>query len=138
MQFTFDCILTRLSAFETNLLTIPAYVIFIINLLGITWVSEKINERFLLATLSQFWVLPCIIALEVLPGTRSPYVSWILAVLVFAMPYVHAMLVAITSRNAGSVRTRTVATAIYNMAIQLSNIIGTNVWISSTQTFGYS
>ncbi|KAF2171960.1 hypothetical protein M409DRAFT_18191 [Zasmidium cellare ATCC 36951] len=114
--------------FETNLLTIPAYVIFIINLLGITWLSEKINERFLLATLSQWWVLPCIIALEVLPGTRSPWVSWILAVLVFAMPYVHAMLVAITSRNAGSVRTRTVATAIYNMSIQLSNIIGTNVY----------
>ena len=32
-----------------------------------------------------------------------------------------------TSRNAGSVRTRTVGSAIYNMAVQTSNIISSNV-----------
>jgi hypothetical protein len=37
------------------------------------------------------------------------------------------MIVAITSRNAGSVRTRTVASALYNMTVQTSNIIGANV-----------
>ncbi|EME49742.1 hypothetical protein DOTSEDRAFT_164388 [Dothistroma septosporum NZE10] len=114
--------------FETNLLTIPAYVIFIINLLFFTWLSEKLNERFLLATISQWWALPLIIALEVLPAERSPWVAWILSVLVFAMPYFHAVLVAITSRNAGSVRTRTVASAIYNMAVQASSIIGSNIY----------
>lgn len=36
--------------FETNLLTIPAYVLFIINLLLFTWLSEKLNERFLLVS----------------------------------------------------------------------------------------
>ena len=35
--------------------------------------------------------------------------------------------VALTSRNAGSVRTRTVGSAIYNMAVQTSNIISSNV-----------
>lgn len=103
--------------FETNLLTIPAYVIFIINLLGITWISEKINERFLLATLSQWWCLPLLLALEVLPADRSPWAAWILSVLLYAMPYCHAIIVAVTSRNAGSVRTRTVASAIYNMSV---------------------
>lgn len=32
-----------------------------------------------------------------------------------------------TSRNAGSVRTRTVGTALYNMGVQSSNIIAANV-----------
>ncbi|WPH03473.1 Hypothetical protein R9X50_00635300 [Acrodontium crateriforme] len=116
------------STFETNLLTIPAYVIFIFGLLFWTWVSEKLNERFLLATVSQIWVLPLLIALEVLPKTRSPWVGWILAVLLYAQPYFHAVIVAITSRNAGSVRTRTVASALYNMFVQASNIIGNNIY----------
>ncbi|KAI7549440.1 MFS general substrate transporter [Hortaea werneckii] len=114
--------------FETNLLTIPAYVIFIVGLLFWTWLSEKLDERFLLATVSQLWVLPLLIALLCLSTNRSPWVSWVLAVLLYAQPYVHAILVAITSRNAGSVRTRTVASAIYNMCVQASNIIGSNIY----------
>jgi hypothetical protein len=43
-------------------------------------------------------------------------------------PYVHAILVAITSRNAGSVRTRTVASAFYNMCVQASSIISQNIY----------
>lgn len=113
--------------FTTNLLTIPAYCIFILNLLFWCFLSEKINERFLLATVSQFWVLPLLVALETLPTTRSPWATWILSVLIYAMPYFHPVIVAITSRNAGTVRTRTVASALYNMMVQTSNIIGANV-----------
>lgn len=113
--------------FTTNLLTIPAYVIFILNLLFWNFLSEKLNERFLLCMVSQIWCLPLLIALEVLPPSRSPWVTWILSVLVFAEPYVHPLIVAITSRNAGTVRTRTVASALYNMMVQASNVIGSNV-----------
>ncbi|KAK5158248.1 hypothetical protein LTS14_003266 [Recurvomyces mirabilis] len=116
--------------FETNLLTIPAYVLFIVNLLVICWISEKINERFLLSAVSQLWVLPLLVALECLPADRSPWATWILSILVYAQPYAHAILVAITSRNAGTVRTRTVASALYNMSVQTSNIIGVNVSLS--------
>jgi len=114
--------------FETNLLTIPAYVIFIAGVLVWTWLSEKLNERFLLATISQIWMLPPLIALECLPKSRSPWASWILAVLLFAQPYFHPVIVAVTSRNAGTVRTRTVATALYNMTVQASNVIGTQIY----------
>jgi hypothetical protein len=47
----------------------------------------------------------------------------------FGMPYIHAIYVALTSRNAGSVRTRTVASALYNMCVQAANVIGINVSI---------
>lgn len=46
------------------------------------------------------------------------------------------ILVAITSRNSGTVRTRTVGSSLYNMAVQTSNIISSQVstkfkWSSS-------
>lgn len=115
------------NTFETNLLTIPAYVLFIIQLLFWTWLSEKINQRFLIGLVSQIWALPLLVALELIPSATSHWVKYALSVLLFGSPYVHAILVAITSRNAGTVRTRTVASALYNMCVQASSIIGTNV-----------
>jgi hypothetical protein len=54
------------NTFQTNLLTIPTYVLFILQLLFRTWVSEKINQRMVVALISQIWVLPLIIAFDVL------------------------------------------------------------------------
>ena len=113
--------------FETNLLTIPAYVLFIIQLLWWTWLSEKISQRFLVGLVSQVWALPLLVALETLPRKAGPWLKWALSTLLVGHPYVHAIIVAITSRNAGSVRTRTVASAIYNMTVQASSVIGSNV-----------
>ena len=113
--------------FETNLLTIPAYCLFILFLVIFCFLTERVNERFLICSISQIFVLPLLIALETLPKDRSPWATWILSVLIYAMPYVHPVLVAITSRNAGSVRTRTVASALYNMTVQASNIYGAQV-----------
>ncbi|KAF2105343.1 major facilitator superfamily domain-containing protein [Lophiotrema nucula] len=114
--------------FETNLLTIPAYVLFILQLLFWTWVSEKINQRFLVCLVSQIWALPLLVALEVIPASTSAWAKWALSTLLVGNPYVHAILVAITSRNAGAVRTRTVASAMYNMCVQASNIIAQNIY----------
>lgn len=113
--------------FESNLLTIPAYVIFIVNLLFWTWVSERFNQRMLLGVVCEVWCLALLIALEVLPADASAWGRWVDLVLLIGAPYVHAIIVAITSRNAGSVRTRTVATAMYNMTVQASSIISNNV-----------
>lgn len=121
--------------FQTNLLTIPAYVIFIVNLLWITWVSERFNQRLLLGVFAEFWALVLLIALEVLPAGASTWARWALIVLLLAMPYVHAIIVAMASRNAGTVRTRTVATALYNMSVQVSNIIGNNVYQASDKPY---
>lgn len=114
--------------FQTNLLTIPAYVLFIVQLLFWTWLSEKLNERFLIGLCSQIWVLPLLIALELLPANTSHWGRWALSTLMVGHPYVHAIIVAITSRNAGTVRTRTVASAMYNMCVQASNIISQNIY----------
>ncbi|KAF3317921.1 hypothetical protein TWF173_009742 [Orbilia oligospora] len=114
--------------FDTNLLTIPAYVLFIIQLLFWTWFSEKFNMRIIVPLIAQIWALPVVIALAVLPGTASAWVKFALATLLVGHPYPHAVLVALTSRNAGTVRTRTVASALYNMFIQADGIIASNIY----------
>ena len=113
--------------FKTNLLTIPAYVLFIVQLLFWTWISEKTDQRFLTGLASQVWALPLLVALETIKKNTAAWAKWALSVLLVGSPYVHAIIVAITSRNAGSVRTRTVASALYNMCVQASNVIGSNV-----------
>ncbi|KAE8306492.1 major facilitator superfamily domain-containing protein [Aspergillus transmontanensis] len=114
--------------FESNLLTIPAYVIFIINLLVWTWISERFYQRLILGVGSMIWCLVLLIALETLPDNTSPWARWIINVLLIGAPYVHAIIVAMTSRNAGTVRTRTVASAVYNMMVQTSSIISNNIY----------
>ncbi|TVY27419.1 putative transporter [Lachnellula hyalina] len=118
------------STFNTNLLVIPSSVLFMIQLLFWTWLSEKLNQRFLIGLVSQIWVIPLLIALEVLPA-HVPHAQWVryaISSLIVGYPYVHAILVAITSRNAGTVRTRTVGSSLYNMAVQTSNIISTQIY----------
>lgn len=125
--------------FNTNLLTIPAYVLFIIQLLFWTWFSEKINQRLLIGLISEFWSLPLLITLAVLPNNANKWGRWVISTLLTGHPYAHAVIVALTSRNAGSVRTRTVASAFYNMCVQTGSIISSNVspltTITSVDTF---
>lgn len=79
--------------FTTNLLTIPAYMLFFFQLLFWTWVSEKISNRFLIALYSQLWMFPLLVALEVLPGGKAYYwARYVLNVLLVGFPYVHAMI----------------------------------------------
>lgn len=125
--------------FQTNLLTIPAYVLFIIQLLFWTWFSEKINQRFLIALIAQIWALPLLISLEVLPP-KFPYsnwVKWLLSTLIVGHPYPHAVIVAMTSRNSGSVETRTVASSLYNMAVQASNIFASQIYRNDDKPYYY-
>jgi hypothetical protein len=77
---------------QTNLLTVPAYSLFVLQLIFWTWVSEKINNRFLIVFFCQFWCLPLVIALELLPASASPWSRYALSVLLIGFPYVHAII----------------------------------------------
>ncbi|QKX54289.1 uncharacterized protein TRUGW13939_01374 [Talaromyces rugulosus] len=114
--------------FETNLLTIPAYVLFLIQLVFWVWVSEKINNRQAIVLFYSFWCLVLLLALELLPSTAGPWAWYAVTMLIVGYPYIHAINVSLTSRNAGSVRTRTVGSAMYNMICQASTIIGSNIY----------
>lgn len=119
------------TTFQTNLLVIPSAVIAIITMISITWIAERTNQRLLWGVGVEFWNLVLLIALEVLPEKSMPWPRWAILTLLVGSPSIHPVVVALTSRNAGSVRTRTVASAFYNISVQLSGIAGANV--SSTR-----
>ncbi|KAL4921853.1 major facilitator superfamily domain-containing protein [Aspergillus aurantiobrunneus] len=114
--------------FETNLLTIPAYVLFLIQLVFWSWISERINNRMAVVLFYSFWCLCLLLALELLPSTASPWSWYAVTVLLIGFPYIHSINVSLTSRNAGTVRTRTVGSALYNMICQASSIIASNIY----------
>lgn len=136
---TLTCKALGFNTFQTNLLTIPAYSLFIVQLLIWTWVSEKINQRLFIGLISQIWALPLLVALEVLPVKfhNSNWSKWAISTLIIGYPYAHAILVALASRNAGTVRTRTVASSLYNMGVQTSNIISSQIYRANDKPYYY-
>ncbi|QDS73106.1 hypothetical protein FKW77_000765 [Venturia effusa] len=117
------------STFNTNLLTIPSSVFHIVTLLGITWVSEKLNQRALVGIFQPIWTLPCIIALAFWPGLiKEKWATFALVTTLLSYPYCHAINVGWASKNSNNVGSRTVSTALYNMCVQLGNIIAANIY----------
>lgn len=86
------------------------------------------DSRLYICAFAQVWGLPLLIAVETIPDSASPWVRFVLLTLLTAYPYIHAIQVALQSRNANSVRTRTVASAFYNMMAQLGNIVSSNIY----------
>jgi hypothetical protein len=79
--------------------------------------------------IQNIWILPCIIALRWWPGTMvNAWNTYALIVVLLSYPYCHAIVVAWASRNSGSVRTRTISAAFYNMCVQVGNVISANIY----------
>lgn len=123
------------STFNANLLTIPCQVSACVQMLLITWFSEKANERSLIASLSNWWFLPFFISLVALGKHASNWVRYGLLSCILGFPYQHAIQVAWNSRNSNSVRTRAVSAALYNMFVQAGTIIGSNIYRQDDQPF---
>ncbi|PBP22182.1 putative allantoate permease protein [Diplocarpon rosae] len=111
------------SKFVVNLLTIPYPVAHIITLLLLTQLSERTNQRALVAILQPIWTLPCLLALRFWSGALSDkWATYALVTVLLSYPYCHAILVGWVSKNSNNVGTRFVAEAFYNMAVQLGSI----------------
>lgn len=79
------------NTFQTNLLTIPAYALFLIQLVFWTWYSEKINNRQIIVLFYSFWCLVLLLALELLPAGSSPWSWYGITVLMIGFPYIHSI-----------------------------------------------
>ncbi|KAF1817455.1 putative pantothenate transporter [Eremomyces bilateralis CBS 781.70] len=117
------------STFQTNLLTIPSSVFHMITLISLTWLSEKINQRGLVAMLQGVWTLPCIIALRVWPGLmKEQWPTYALLTVLLSYPYCHAINVGWISKNSNNVGSRSISAALYNMMAQVGGIISANIY----------
>ncbi|WVQ67207.1 uncharacterized protein L199_005402 [Kwoniella botswanensis] len=115
---------------QSNLLSIPNIVWSIINIVGITVISEVVNSRAWVCMAEDLWMLPNYIALLAIPNPGA-WTYFAISTVLLSFPYVHAIQVSWTSRNAGSVENRTVSASLYNISVQLSAIIGANLYQAS-------
>jgi hypothetical protein len=117
--------------FNANLLSIPNQFISCFTLFAATWFSEFTGQRMLVASTQNIWLLPCLIALRWWPGAgqvSSAWATFALLTVLLSTPYTHPINVSLCSRNSGSVRTRSVSAAFYNMCVQAGTIISSNIY----------
>ncbi|PVI06677.1 major facilitator superfamily transporter [Periconia macrospinosa] len=113
---------------ESNLLAVPNIVGSSITMLAITAFSELVNNRSFVAMAEDFWLLPCFAALLAMKDPISGWAYFAIATVLLSFPYTHPIQVAWTSRNSGSVQNRTVSASLYNMFVQVSGMIGANIY----------
>ncbi|KAK6884880.1 putative transporter [Candida tropicalis] len=117
------------STFDTNLLMIPPQVLHIVFLLLITWFSEYVGEKSFVCLIAPFYAAIVMGVIRWWPGSgREIWPTYILNMLYSGQPYIHAICVAWVSRNSNGVRTRSISSALYNMSVQLGNIIAQNIY----------
>ncbi|ORY73438.1 major facilitator superfamily domain-containing protein [Leucosporidium creatinivorum] len=116
------------STFNTNLLVIPGNVLFIINNLGLTFLSRHLGEHLLVGSIGAWWQLILLIVLVAIPDNLSAWGKYVILTLLVAWPYAHPILVGLNSHNSGSVRTRSVSASLYNIGAQLGGIIASNIY----------
>ncbi|KAF6757667.1 hypothetical protein DFP72DRAFT_1044125 [Ephemerocybe angulata] len=113
---------------ETNLLTVPSCVGTIITMYAIAVVSESVNDRAFVSMAEDVWRLPLLIALRCLPDNPNPWIFYGLATGLLIFPRYTPIQVGWCSRNAGGIASRTVNASLYNMFVQASGIISSNIY----------
>ncbi|KAI0143296.1 major facilitator superfamily domain-containing protein [Pestalotiopsis sp. NC0098] len=116
------------STFNTTLLSIPVTVFAALNMLGVTWLTEKTNRIAVVGLLAQIWVLPLLVVEYTSAASLSAWGQYALIFIILGQPSVHAAQASWCSRLSNSVRTRAVSTAAYNIAVQLSGIASSNIY----------
>ncbi|RDW71220.1 MFS general substrate transporter-17 [Coleophoma cylindrospora] len=115
--------------FQTNLLVIPWTVIHMFTMLGLTYLAEVWGELTFTAMVGQVWALPFLAYIYAVDTTKiNKWTSWGVLTALLSYPNSHPIQVAWNSRNSNAVRTRTVSAAMYNMCVQASSIIASNIY----------
>ncbi|KAI5206038.1 putative pantothenate transporter [Aureobasidium subglaciale] len=114
--------------FHTTLLGIPITVFTAINLLWVTYLTEKFHQIALIGFLAQVWVLPLLIIEYTSAGNISHWAQYAVLFFLLGQPATHAAQVGWCSRLSNAVRTRAVSAAMYNITIQLSGIASSNIY----------
>ncbi|KAM9884885.1 transporter YIL166C-like protein 3 [Verticillium dahliae] len=115
--------------FQSNLLSIPYTIGHMIMMLGLTYIGEIFKELSFVSMIGQVWALPLLIFLNIVNTDEiNRWLFYFVIILLLMYPNPHPIQVGWNSRNSGSVRSRTVSAACYNMFVQGSGIISSNIY----------
>ncbi|PWN41935.1 MFS general substrate transporter [Ceraceosorus guamensis] len=106
------------------------YACTIFTSLAVNILVELTRTRALNCVLLGIWVLPCLIALKLLPFP-NPWGFFAVATVLTSGPYIHPIQVAWVSEISGDVGKRALTASVYNMFVQGSSIIGSNTYRAS-------
>lgn len=117
------------TVFQSNMLTTVSAIVQVVTMLALAKSSQKLNERTWHCFFGEFWVLPCLIALQTLPDSQKlPWERFALATLVSGYPYFHPILSAWISQNSFNVKKRALTAATYNVIVQIGSLIGSQIY----------
>jgi len=115
--------------FKTNLLVIPSTVAHMITMMALTYIAEIWGELTFTPMIGQIWAFPFLVYIYMVDITKiHKWTAFGIMTLLLSYPSAHPIQVAWNSRNSNAVRSRTVSAAFYNMYVQASRIIASNVY----------
>lgn len=117
------------TTFQSNMLTTVSAVAQVITMLVLAKSSQYFRERTWHCFFGEFWVLPCLIALQALPDSQKlPWARFALSTLASGYPYFHPILSAWISENSFNVKKRALTAATYNVIVQIGSLIGSQIY----------
>ncbi|KAF4168964.1 hypothetical protein CNMCM6936_000375 [Aspergillus lentulus] len=120
------------STFNIILLSIPCNAMGAVTRIALVYGAEAFESIAYMGILAQMWMLPMLLYINAVNFSQTnKWVAWTVLTLILSFPNPHALHAGWTSRNSNSVRTRTIAAALYNMSAQTSQIIGSNIYHDS-------
>lgn len=117
------------TTFQSNMLTTVSAAAQVITMLILAKSSQRFKERTWHCFFGEFWILPCLIALQTLPDSQKlPWERFALATLISGYPYFHPILSAWISENSFSVKKRALTAATYNVIVQIGSLVGSQIY----------
>jgi len=126
--FTLNMKALGFNTFDTNLLTIPGSFLSVFTLLGLAQIAKWTGQRAISSSVNALWQFPFYVALLTISDNTHHWAKFAIFVLIVAVPDCQAILVGWTSKNSGSVRTRSISASIYNMMCQLGSLVSSNIY----------
>lgn len=124
------------TTFQSNMLTVVSAVAQVITMLVLAKSSQKFDERTWHSFFGEFWILPCLVALQTLPDSQSmPWERFALATLIAGYPYFHPILSSWLSQNSFNVKKRALTAATYNVIVQVGSLIGSQIYRADDAPF---
>ncbi|CDK27788.1 unnamed protein product [Kuraishia capsulata CBS 1993] len=111
-------------------LNIPIEVMTSITIVLITLLSELFNERSLVSSLQQVWILIVVAVEYARVNTLSPWAQYAIMFFAIGNPSAQAIIVSWCSRLSYSVRARAISSPMSNIGIQLAGIAGSYIYRS--------
>lgn len=117
------------TTYQTNALNIPFNILQAGTMVGMGYISQKVNERSLFSLITPVWVLAGLLPLRFWPGSQvNVWGTYALLTVLLGHPPLWAHTISWCSANSNSVRTRAVSAALVNIFSQVANIVSANIY----------